>query len=100
MSKTNADTSLYSECFREAYGVSLPQAMLRVKDGPPQMRRIVNILCSTRKLDSWKSAARQTDRQKIEDIALDLIGRFLQTDAESEKNSLSLNLVVESFIIR
>jgi hypothetical protein len=41
------------------------QAMLRLKDGPPQIRRIVNVLCSIRKLDSWKFSARQTDREKI-----------------------------------
>jgi hypothetical protein len=48
-------------------------------------RRIVNVLCSTRKLDSLKFPARQTDRQKIENIAVDLIARFLRRDAETGK---------------
>ncbi|KAN0071466.1 hypothetical protein V8E54_010062 [Elaphomyces granulatus] len=85
MSRTNSNTSLYSECFREAYGMSLAQAILRLEGGPCQMRKIVNVLCSIRKLDSWKLPARQTDRQKIESIAVDLIARFLQIDVATEK---------------
>jgi hypothetical protein len=63
----------------------LGEFLTALKNGPHQIRRIVNVLCSIRKLDSWKLPARQTDRQKIERTAVNLIARFLETDVATEK---------------
>ncbi|OXV05282.1 hypothetical protein Egran_06950 [Elaphomyces granulatus] len=81
--RTNATTSVYADCFRDAYGVTISQASLRLKDGPPPIRRLANILCSVRKLDAWNASVRQTDRETIESIATNLLARFLETDADA-----------------
>jgi hypothetical protein len=83
MARMQADTSVYAECFKEAYGVTISQAKLRVRDEPPPIRRILNILCSVRKLDGWKSSVRQEDRSALEEIATNLIARFLEMDVET-----------------
>jgi hypothetical protein len=70
ITRPNASTSVYADCFEEAYGVTISQAKLRLKDGPPPIRRLANILCSVRKLDAWKAPVRQTDRDEIESITL------------------------------
>lgn len=81
--RTNMTTSVYADCFRDAYGVTISQANLRLKDGPPPIRRLANILCSVKKLDAWKASVRQTDRETIESIATNLLARFLETDADA-----------------
>ena len=51
MARIQAGTSVYADGFKEAYGVTISQAKLRVRDGPPPIRWVLNILCSVRKLD-------------------------------------------------
>jgi hypothetical protein len=82
--RTNSDIS-YTNCFAEAYGISLADAKSRLPDGPSQIRQTINILCSIRKLDAWQHSVRQTDYRDIEKIAVDLIARFLRTDPEAGK---------------
>jgi hypothetical protein len=78
---TDSSISVYDECFKNAYGMTIAQAKLRVKDGPPP----VNILCSVRKLDAWQVADREVDRRidrdMIEELAVNLIARFLDVEA-------------------
>ena len=38
MARIQAGTSVYADGFKEAYGVTISQAKLRVRDGPPPIR--------------------------------------------------------------